>query len=79
PRTLDRHLKTEHTSFRELARAARMARAMAMLDDTSLAITRIAYELGYSDAANFTRAMRRDAGMTPVEYRRQRARPTAGN
>ena len=71
PRTLDRHLKAEGTSFRELARAARLTRAMAMLDDTSLAITRIAYELGYSDAANFTRAMRRDAGMTPAEYRRR--------
>jgi AraC-like DNA-binding protein len=34
-------------------------------------ITRIALQLGFRDAANFTRAFRRASGMSPVEYRKR--------
>jgi AraC-like DNA-binding protein len=34
-----------------------------------MAVTRIAYQLGYRDAANFSRAFRRRQGLTPLAYR----------
>ena len=69
PRTLDRYLVREGTGFRTLSRAARHARACALLESGDLGVTEIAYELGYSDAANFTRAFRREAGTSPSAYR----------
>ena len=73
-RTLDRHLKREGISFRELSRQVLRARAEAMLAAGELPITAIAHELGYSDAANFTRAFRRETGQSPSAYR-SAARP----
>ncbi len=71
-RTLERRLAAEDCGFRELARQARHARACTLLRAGRLSVTQIAYQLGYGDAANFTRAFRRDAGgMTPREYRDQ--------
>ena len=40
-----------------------------LLDEPGLDIARIAELLGYSDAANFTRAFRKQASMTPSAYR----------
>lgn len=68
-RTLDRHLKRENTGFRELQNEARLQRAKAMLGQSDMTITAIAHELGYRDAANFTRAFGKAAGMSPTEYR----------
>lgn len=68
-RTLDRHLKRENTGFRELQNEARLKRAKAMLGQSDMTITVIAHELGYRDAANFTRAFGKAAGMSPTEYR----------
>ncbi|MGH8461918.1 MAG: helix-turn-helix domain-containing protein [Stenotrophobium sp.] len=36
-----------------------------------LGIPQIAYQLGYGDSANFTRAFRRMTGMAPSEYRQK--------
>lgn len=69
-RTLDRHLKREHCSFRELALRVRHDKACELLQAGELSITQIAYELGYTDAANFTRAFRRAAGRAPSAHRR---------
>ena len=76
-RTLDRYLKKEQTSFRELTREARHARSLALLDDPTMTITQVAHELGYTDASNFTRAFRRDMGMTPADFRHQPERSPA--
>jgi AraC-like DNA-binding protein len=77
PRTLDRYLVREGAGFRALLRDARHARACGLLDAGELSITEIAYELGYSDAANFTRAFRRETGASPSVYRSAR-RPGVG-
>lgn len=68
-RTLDRYLRKEGASFRELSREARMARARESLADPQLSVTEIALELGYTDASNFARAFRRDNGVSPGEWR----------
>ncbi len=69
PRTLDRYLKQEGLRFRQLQLEERHARACRLLGEPGRTITAIAYELGYSDAANFTRAFRRMSGRSPSAWR----------
>lgn len=73
-RTLNRRLNAEGTSFRELGLQSRHRRACNLLAQTDLPITRIALQLGFQDGANFTRAFRRAAGMSPAEFRRRSSR-----
>ncbi len=68
-RTLQRQLREEGTTFRELLDETRRELALEYLRDSSLSIKEITYLLGFSDAANFTRAFRRWAGVTPSGYR----------
>lgn len=68
-RTLDRHLAREGERFRDMLNEERRRKACALLEQSGMTITRIAYELGYSDAANFTRAFRREQGCSPSAYR----------
>ncbi|HET8881530.1 MAG TPA: AraC family transcriptional regulator ligand-binding domain-containing protein [Solimonas sp.] len=69
PRTLDRYLKRERSSFRELSLRIRHEKACELLRRDDLSVTQIAHELGYTDAANFTRAFRRAAGRSPSRHR----------
>ena len=46
-----------------------------MLADNQLSITQIALELGYSDAANFTRAFRKISGVSPSQWRAHNSAP----
>ncbi len=69
PRTLHRLLSKENTKFRELAASARINRAKKMLQQTQYSISQIAHELGYTDAANFTRAFKKLEGVSPREFR----------
>lgn len=70
-RTLDRYLRKEGATFRELSKQATQQRAGRLLSEGRLSVTEVAMELGYSDVANFTRAFRRDTGLTPSEWRQQ--------
>ena len=69
-RSLQRRLATSGASFTRLADEARFEAAAPLLRDPGLRITDVAVELGYSDAANFTRAFRRWAGVPPEVFRR---------
>lgn len=71
PRTLERRLFLQGTKFREIARKARHETACSLIQAGRLNITQIAYHLGYTDAANFTRAFRREAGISPNEYKKR--------
>jgi AraC-like DNA-binding protein len=64
PRTLKRRLKAHGTGYSELLDRARRVEAKRLLG-SELSIEQIATRLGYSDAANFTRAFRRWTGQTP--------------
>lgn len=68
-RTLDRHLQREGCGFRELLAEVRQERARELLKAGRMTITQIALELGYGDAANFTRAFRRECGCSPSEFK----------
>jgi AraC-like DNA-binding protein len=67
-RTLERKLRQQGTSYSQLREQVRRSGALELLGSDS-SIEAIAARLGYSDAANFTRAFRRWTGQTPRAYR----------
>jgi AraC-like DNA-binding protein len=68
-RTLIRRLAAAGTTFGALLDKHRMNRARTLLGDARFPVSEIAYRLGYSDPANFTRAFRRWFGQSPAEFR----------
>lgn len=70
-RTLDRHLGKEGISFRDLALSIRNERACAMLAAGQQPVSQIAYRLGYSDVANFSRSFKKINGISPSGFREQ--------
>lgn len=72
PRTLARALRAEGREYQALARELRHARAREMLREAGLSLAEIAHRLGYSDAANFSRAFRRVEGVNPGQFRGRR-------
>jgi AraC-like DNA-binding protein len=69
-RTLQRRLAEHETSFGELLDQIRFDAAKQLLRDESISVSNICYELGYENPANFTRAFRRWAGVTPSRHRK---------
>ena len=76
--SLQRLLRREGVTYRDMIGAARSTRAKALLRETHLSVTEIALDLGYSDPANFTRAFVRSAGCTPSTYRDRNRGPATG-
>ncbi|MFI4930119.1 MAG: AraC family transcriptional regulator ligand-binding domain-containing protein [Burkholderiales bacterium] len=72
-RTIDRYLKKEGLQFRDLAQQVRFERACTLLAEPSATVAQVALRLGFSDAANFSRAFRRVFGMAPGEYQKRGA------
>jgi AraC-like DNA-binding protein len=68
-RTLKRKLAEEGTTYSGLVDEVQVGRA-ALLLRSGLTVDEIADRLGYSDAANFTRAFRRWTGKSPRAYRK---------
>lgn len=69
PRTLQRRLDEQNTSFQELADTVRERLARQYLETTSATVTQIAHQLAFNDSGNFARAFKRWTGLTPKEYR----------
>lgn len=72
PRTFNRRLRAEGTTFSALLGQARYEIARQMLRDTHLQISDIAFFLGYTQPASFNLAFRRWSGATPTAWRSQR-------
>jgi AraC-like DNA-binding protein len=72
-RSLQRQLATQGTSFGALLDRASFARARDLLR-LGAGATEVAYELGYSDPAHFSRAFRRWAGEPPRVWRKGKLR-----
>jgi AraC-like DNA-binding protein len=70
-RTLKRRLAAEGTTYSELVEEERRERAFLLLRSAELSIAEIADRLGYSDAANFTRAFRRWTGQSPRAFQKK--------
>ncbi|MBM7060266.1 AraC family transcriptional regulator [Pseudomonas sp. UL073] len=71
PRTLQRYLAEEGTSFQVLLNETRQAMAQRYLGDSTLSLTQLAAMLGYSELSAFSRAFQRWFGCSPREWRAQ--------
>ncbi|MFI2363340.1 AraC family transcriptional regulator ligand-binding domain-containing protein [Promicromonospora sp. NPDC019610] len=70
PRTLQRQLRQEGTTFQGVLTATREELARHYLDVEGLRTSEVAYLLGYGDATSFYRAFRAWTGLTPETARR---------
>ncbi|ODS02755.1 hypothetical protein AUC71_13555 [Methyloceanibacter marginalis] len=70
-RTLQRRLRDWGFSFEEMVDDLRHAEAVRRLAIGQESMMEIAFVLGYSDQAHFTRAFRRWTGMAPRDYARR--------
>lgn len=71
PRTLQRKLRLENTSFVAIRDDCRHGRALRDLADPSIEIDALAEMLGFSDTSNFYHAFKRWQGVSPGSYRKQ--------
>lgn len=69
-RTLIRQLRARGTTFQALRDAARQELALRLLAKPNQTVDDVARAVGFSDAANFSRAFKRWFGVTPGRYRR---------
>jgi AraC-like DNA-binding protein len=68
-RTLNRCLRREGTTFREVLDRVRFEAARTLLRDGRRDIEDVARALGYAEPSAFTRAFRRWAGVPPSRWR----------
>jgi AraC-like DNA-binding protein len=57
--------------FRDLAQQVRFERACELLTAPAATVAQVVADLGFSDAANFSRAFRRVVGVAPGEYQKR--------
>lgn len=69
PRSLQRHLRSEGTSFAELQAEARLKAAVEALHRSRESLESLSERLGFSDRRSFTRAFKRWTGVSPSHYR----------
>lgn len=70
PRTLDRYLEREGTSFRALSGRIQHELARERLKAGTMSVSEVAYSLGFADTSNFARAFRARQGCSPTEHQR---------
>jgi AraC-type DNA-binding domain-containing proteins len=68
-RTLQRRLQETGYSYSDLLEEVRLQQALRLLRETDAKLVDVALDLGYTDAANFSRAFRRWTGVTPQRVR----------
>lgn len=73
PRQLRTRLAEAGTNFNQLVADYRCRLAKRLLAGTEESIDEIVYLTGFSEPSTFYRAFKRWAGMTPIEYRKQKA------
>jgi AraC-like DNA-binding protein len=77
PRTLQRRLEDEGTTFTSLRDATLRDAACRLLAETNRSVAVISKELGYRDVATFSSSFRRWVGLTPRSFRSGPARSSA--
>ena len=70
PGTLRQKFKQHGSSFRVFTDELRHDLALSYLDDSTLHLTDVTHQLGFSEQSAFQRAFKRWTGKTPGEYRR---------
>ena len=66
--TLQRQLKSEGLSYRDVLESTQRSLAETYLRDKRHSLAQIAYLLGFSEQSNFSRAFRRWTSMSPRQY-----------
>ncbi|MFA0438875.1 AraC family transcriptional regulator [Vibrio sp. 10N.286.49.C2] len=69
PRTLQRRLNEERTSFRRIKDNLLFTVAVEMMGE-ELSLTHVSSQLGYSDISHFSRSFKRISGLTPKMYQK---------
>lgn len=69
-RSLQRRLTDERVTFAEIQQHVLLRKAKQMLAESDLPLNRVAFELGYSDPAHFSRAFHSWVGAPPSTWRR---------
>ena len=68
-RQLQRKLSDEGNNFRTILDRTRKELALKYIRNTNIPLTEISYLLGFTEAANFSRAFKRWSGESPGKYR----------
>jgi AraC-like DNA-binding protein len=68
-RSFQRQLAQDNLNYSDLVEQVRYETAVCLLQDPTVKLIEIALDLGYADAANFTRAFKRWTGMSPSQFR----------
>ena len=74
-RTLQRRLREQDKSFSELVRDVRRELSASYLLQDGLAVTEIAFMLGFSNANSFSKFFRESYGLSPSQYRERPQSP----
>ena len=69
PRTLQRRLEQNSTSFSTIIDLVRFDKAQRLIKYSDLTMLEISLMLGYQNASSFTRSFRRLSGVSPKEFR----------
>jgi AraC-like DNA-binding protein len=77
PRTLQRRLRDEATSFQQVLDEVRREAALTHMRSRRATIDEVAFMLGFEKPSSFHRAFKRWTGLTPGEFRRQSMTPTS--
>ena len=78
PRTLQRRLSEEGTSFEILREEMRKQTAEIFLADRTLSVGEVAFLLGFSEPGAFHRAFKRWHNTTPDAFRKQQGNSVVG-
>lgn len=75
PRSLQRHLAQQHTSFQTLLDDTRQTMALRYLEESGMSLLQLTEVLGYANQSAFSRALQRWFGLSPRQWlKRQQAR-----
>ena len=69
PRTFQRRLKEERTSFRQLKESLTLSISCELMEEGH-SLTHISSQLGYNNISHFSRAFKRISGLTPKIYKK---------
>lgn len=69
-RSLQRKLRSDHTTFQELLDEVRQELAESYIHDSSISLMEIAFLLGYSEYSSFSRAFKRWTSNSPSKVRK---------
>lgn len=72
PRTLQRRLAEEGSTFQDALDAVRRDTCLSQLETSNLPVTELVYLAGFAEPSTFYRAFKRWTGQTPAEYRAKR-------